>query len=162
MNLITGITLGIALVGVVLSVINTKHLLNRDRIILRVTPQWLRTPEGEPLSLGVEIINLSYIAVGIEEIGFFLSRRRNSKKILLTDIIPTNEAPFSFPYVLQSRSSMTVAVPGYILISKELKDVKCAYARTSCGLIFRGNSGALKQAVYKAKRKDSDTKVQKS
>jgi len=160
MNLITGITLGIALVGLVLSVINTMHSLNRDRIILRVIPEW--TNEYSRPFLRVKVINLSHIAVSIEEIGFFLSRRRNSKKIPLTDIIPTDESPFSFPYMLQPKFSVPIIVSDEIIASKEFKDVKYAYARTSDGSTFKGNSSALKQVVNEAKRKNNDTKVQKS
>ena len=150
MNLITGITLGIALVGLVLSVINTMHSLNRDRIILRVIPEW--TNEYSRPFLRVKVINLSHIAVSIEEIGFSLSRRRNSKKIPLTDIIPTDESPLPFPYVLQPKLSVPIIVSEEIIASKEFKDVKYAYARTSDGSTFKGNSNALKQVVNEAKR----------
>jgi len=150
MNLITGITLGIALVGLVLSVINTMHSLNRDRIILQVIPEW--TNEFSRPFLRVKVINLSHIAVSIEEIGFSLSRRRNSKKIPLTDIIPTDESPLPFPYVLQPKLSVPIIVSEEIIASKEFKDVKYAYARTSDGSTFKGNSNALKQVVNEAKR----------
>ena len=161
MNLITGITLCIALVGAVLGVINTVHSLNRDRIILRVIPEWTDESSNR-LFLRVKVINLSHIAVSIEEIGFFLSRRRNSKKIPLTDIIPTDESPFSFPYMLQPKFSVPIIVSDEIIASKEFKDVKYAYARTSDGSTFKENSSALKQAVNEAKRKNNDTEVQKS
>jgi len=150
MNLITGVTLGIALVGAVLGVINTVHSLNRDRIILRVIPQWMIMPNA--LLLGVEIVNLSYIAVGIEETGFSLSKRKRGERIPFMNPVVLDGG--AFQRVLQPRSSMTVFVPQQIPISEEFKNVKCAYVRTSCGLIFRGSSRALKQAVHEAKMKN--------
>jgi len=165
MNLITGVTLGIALVGVVLGIINTIHSLNRDRIILRVIPVRVLTP-GLSLreDLGVQIINLSYIPVVVSVVGFSLSKRsffpsKGKKDKRIPFINPVVLEGGAFPRVLNPGFLMTILVPEQILKSEKFKSVKFAYARTSCGLIFKGNNRVLMQAIYNAKIKDSSNNV---
>jgi len=158
MNFITILTLVIAVVGAVLGVINTAHSLNSDRIILKVIPEWLITPEGR--HIGIEIINLSYITVGIDEVGFSLTRRvkgRSSLRLVLPNPIVTDGG--KFPRKLEPRFSITLMSSDQIWKSKEFKEVKFAYVRTSCGLFFKGSSGALKQAVLMSEQQDLENGV---
>jgi len=158
MNFITSLTLAIALLGAVLGIINTVYSLNRDRIVLKVIPKWVITPNGK--YIGIEAINLSYIAVGIDEVGFSLTRRvkwRSSLRLPILNPVVTNGG--KFPEKLEPMFSITLIETRPILESKEFKEVKSAYARISCGLIFNGSIRALKQAAYSSKQQHIDDNV---
>jgi len=174
MNFITSMTLAIAVLGAVLGIINTIHSLNRDRILLKVIPEWVVPKGHDERDLGIRVINLSYIAVSVEEIGFEIK----GEKIPLFDPsfeeveVPLFDSGVSlsraalgermFPKRLEPRTSMTVTVPGEVLKSlksEEFKKIKIAYAITNCGLIFKGSSGALRQAVYDDRIKDRGSNV---
>lgn len=155
MNFITSITLAIAVLGAVLGIINTIHSLNRDRILLKIIPKWIIVPSGR--YLGIEIVNLSYIAVVVEEVGFSLTRTIKGERIPLLNPVVLDGGPF--PRRLEPRYSMTVVASKELLKSKEFRRIKFAYAGTSCGLIFKGNSGALRQAVHDCRMKDKGSNV---
>ena len=155
-------TLAIAVLGAVLGIINTIHSLSRDRILLKVIPERVVPKGHNKRDLGIRIINLSYIAVSVEEVGFEIK----GEKIPLFDSgVSLSRAALGermFPKRLEPRTSMTVTVPWEVLKSlksEEFKRVKFAYARTSCGLIFKGSSGALRQAVYDDRIKDRGSNV---
>lgn len=140
-------TIGCAVLGAVLGVINTLTGLNQRRVKLRVTPKLTvrnergafshRTellPNGAP---AVEVINLSAFPVTIAEAGFKLKGEKNSR------VIP--QPPFVFdnkpwPRRLESRESVTVYFSGNHMFPKNLG---MAYATTDCEETREGDSPAL-------------------
>lgn len=143
MSVTEAITLAIAVLGAVLGLVNTWYQLDRSRVKLRVSPKHaISVGAADPrLTFCIEITNLSAFAVTIEEAGVFYkgtqARGAYAQPVLI------DGGPW--PRRLEPRTSVTVygqpptAKPGYPL--------RCAYARTSCGVTRRGNSPAFKQLV---------------
>jgi hypothetical protein len=141
MTILQAATLAIAVLGAVLGLINTWHQLDRTRVKLRVVPKHV-IPYGAAdsrLTFCIEVTNLSAFAVTVEEAGVFY--KGTDSRGAYTQPILIDNGPW--PRRLESRESVTVygqppsVKPGYPL--------KCAYARTTCGVVRRGNSPAFKQ-----------------
>lgn len=138
---IQAITLAIAVLGAVLGVINTWHALDNTRVKLKVQPGHAIPVGGFNPSLNfcIEVTNLSAFAVTVYDVGVFhhgTEARSSFVNPILTD-------GGKWPRRLEPRSSVTVygqrpeSPPGH--------PIKCAYARTHCGVTATGTSGALKQ-----------------
>lgn len=140
MSTIQGITLAIAVLGAVLGVINTWQSLDKSRVKLRVRPKHA-IPVGatDPrLTFCIEVTNLSAFAVTVDETGVFY--RGTDKREAYTQPVLLDGK--GWPRRLEARSSVTVygqppAADGHPL--------KCAYARTECGVTRTGTSPAFKQ-----------------
>lgn len=141
MSLIQGVTLAIAVLGAVLGVINTWHALDRTRVKLRVRPKHAIPVGGfDPrLTFCIEVTNLSAFAVTVEETGV-LYKGSDSRGAYTQPILIDGG---SWPRRLESRSSVTVY--GQPPRSQEGHVLKCAYARTACGVVRKGTSPAFKQ-----------------
>jgi len=141
MSVIESVTLAIAVLGAVLGLVNTWHQLDRSRVKLRVRPKHaIPVGAADPrLTFCIEVTNLSAFAVTIEEAGVFYrgtdSRGAYTQPVLLDG--------GSWPRRLEPRSSVTVY--GQSPIGKPGHPLKCAYARTACGVTRNGNSPAFKQ-----------------
>lgn len=135
------ITLAIAVLGAVLGIINTWHGLDRSRVKLKVLPAHA-IPFGaaDPrLKFCIEITNISAFAVTISDAGVFFKDTDNRGSI----INPMFSDGGNWPRRLDPRSSITVY--SQIPKSENGHKIKCAYAKTQCGVIATGNSAALKQ-----------------
>jgi hypothetical protein len=140
-SLIEGITLAIALLGAVLGVINTWQTLDKDRVKLRVVPKHA-VPVGaaDPsLTFCIEITNLSSFAVTVDETGVFYTGTEQ-RSAYVRPILFDGQG---WPRRLEPRTSVTVY--GQPPTSLRGNPVKCAYARTACGVTQIGNSTALMQ-----------------
>jgi hypothetical protein len=157
-NVITTITIITAVVGaacgiagLVLGIINTWREAQRNRVILKVVPEWAftNTVEGiTPFNFQVEVINLSEFPVVISEVGF--TCRRNAH------LVPTGYAVHNYKYstTLPCRLEPHASCAQYYLLEKgvledhgEFAKVNGAYARTQCGALVTGTSSALRQIV---------------
>lgn len=140
---IVGAVCGVA--GAIFGVINTWHLLRRDKIKLKIIPKHVipvGAIEKAPLNFGLEVINLSEFPVVIEDVGFLLSGGRHGT--LAT--IPGVETNGKLPLRLEPRSSYSKM----FFIDQDTvnwSDVKSAYAHTQCGTEITGTSGALNQII---------------
>ncbi len=141
MTVVGGITLGIAILGAALGVINTWRSVDASRVKLKVTP-------GHAISVGapapllefyIAVTNLSTFPVTIEEVGVFY---RGTQK---RDVFPAQvfNDDGGWPRRLEPRSSVSV----YAARPENLPGhrIKSAYARTSCGVTAVGRSPALRQ-----------------
>lgn len=75
MDIVGGVTLGIALVGAVLGILNTWRNLDRDRPKLRVRPFHVIPVGGygemhSDINFGIEVVNLSSFPLTVSEVGF--------------------------------------------------------------------------------------------
>lgn len=145
MSIIQAVTLAIAVLGAVLGLVNTWHQLDRSRVKLRITPK-RAIPIGaiDPrLTFCIEITNLSVFAVTIEEAGVLFkgtdSRGAYTQPILIDG--------GSWPRRLEARSSVTVY--GQPPVGKPGNPLKCAYARTACGITRHGSSPVFRQMAAK-------------
>lgn len=141
MTVLDAITLSIAVLGAALGLINTWHQLDRTRVKLKVVPKHA-IPYGamDPrINFCIEVTNLSAFAVTIEETGVFY--RGTDHRGAYTQPILIDNGPW--PRRLESRASVTVY--GQSPSAKPGHPLKCAYARTACGVVTCGNSAAFKQ-----------------
>ena len=143
MSILEAVTLAVAVLGAALGLINTWHAIDKKRVKIRVRPKHA-IPVGAAnpqITFCIEITNLSEFSITIDEAGVFYKgtdARGAYTKPILIDGKP-------WPRRLEPRSSVTVygqppqAKPGHPL--------KCAYARTECGVTSTGTSPAFKQLV---------------
>jgi hypothetical protein len=146
-TLIAAITLGIALTGAVLGIINTAHALRRDRVRVRVRPTLVLARGFE--GLAVDVINQGLIPITVAEVGFTIGRGRHPCKIVLARF--ERSLGEALPCRLEPRCCATIVDGGDVTTNPEFPRVTSAYARTACGLVFRGRSGALRQAVKESR-----------
>jgi hypothetical protein len=142
MNIVEGITLAIAVLGAVLGVMNTWQALDNSRVKLRVRPKHaIPFGDADPrLTFCIEITNLSSFAVTIAEAGVFY--RNTDKRGAYGNPVLIDGQPW--PKRLEPRSSVTIY--GQPPFSSDPKhSLKCAYARTECGVTRTGSSPAFKQ-----------------
>ena len=136
------ITFALAVLGSMLGVINTWRNIDKDRVKLRVTPKSalpLGSGMDTSLTFCVEVINLSAIPVTVSEVGI-LYKGKDSRGVM-TAISPIMSPPGDFPRRLQPRSSFTV----YSAKPDNPKGLKCAFAKTDCGVLATGTSPAFRQ-----------------
>jgi hypothetical protein len=155
-----GVTLGIALLGAVLGIINICHQLNRDRLKLKVIPKigfvmgggilagdrrnsmvdaLVRT--GNPARLCIEVINLSSFAVTISDVGFGLVRDGPRHSLINPEI----SAGKKWPTRLKPRESMTAYAPVGTKIDPAVMRRPVAYAATDCDRVRYGSSPIFKE-----------------
>lgn len=131
--------------ALILSAIDTLHQLRRDQVRLKVTPQHI-IPVGAfrnaHVDFGIEVVNLSEFPVVIVDVGFLLAHGRHGTLSTASTIEPNGELPKR----LDPHTSYSVCF-WLDTNTVELGAVKCAYARTQCGVEAKGNSPALRQVV---------------
>jgi hypothetical protein len=142
MSIVEAVTFAIAILGAALGIINTWHGLDKSRVKLRVIPKHV-IPLGDNdqnLTFCIEVTNLSSFAVTVDDVGVFY--KDTDKRGSITH--PVFADGGKWPRRLDPRSSVTIYAQ-----SPKSKSVhhaiKCAYARTECGVTKTGNSPALKQ-----------------
>ncbi len=146
MSVVESITLAIAVLGAVLGIINTWQALDRSRVKLRVRPmQAIPVGAADPrFTFCIEVTNLSAFAVTVHDVGVFYKGTQNRGAYgnpVLLDGKP-------WPRRLEPRSSVTVY--GQPPTRKSGHPIKCAYARTECGVTQTGTSPALKALNHDA------------
>ncbi len=135
------VTLSIAVLGAALGLINTWHGLDKSRPKLRVRPAHAIPVGAAPRSLTfcIEVTNLSAFPLTVCDVGV-LYRGTADRGAVVTPVL-ADGGPW--PRRLESRASVTVyfqrpdSYPG--------RRIKCAYAKTQCGVMKTGTSPALKQ-----------------
>lgn len=140
-TVVQGITLAIALVGAVLGIINTWHGLDKARVKLKVRPAHaIPVGAADPaINLCIQVTNLSAFAVTVHDVGVF-HRRTTARSSFVMPVLADGG---SWPRRLEPRSSVTVY--GQCPDSPPGRRIRCAYARTECGVTKTGTSPALKQ-----------------
>lgn len=162
------ITLGIALVGAILGIVNTWHNLRQSRVRLKVTPQtaqfigpnegvWTSSRELLPGAVPcIEVVNLSSFPVTIDEVGY--SKRSITGRFAVPVPLVYDNKPW--PRRLEPRESVTA----YLKIEREhcpmLRGLHKAYAKTTCDTIVYGNSRALQQLIEFVKATADKLEVQ--
>jgi hypothetical protein len=136
------ITFGLATVGAVLGVLNTWRAITRDQPKIKVIPKRAIPVGGfdERVDFCIEAVNLGTFALTITELGVL--HNGTSGRSTIVQPILLDKGPW--PRRLEPRSSVT----GYFsseLIDVSKHSVRCAYAKTDCGLTFQGTTPALRQ-----------------
>ena len=139
MTVTEGITLGIAILGAVLGLLNTWQNFDKVRVKLVVRPK-TAIPIGaaDPrLRFCIEVTNLSSFAVTVSEVGVLYHGTSNRGAIIRPVLADGGE----WPRRLEARSSVTAYAENPAQGSSHR--IRCAYASTECGVTVRGNSPAL-------------------
>lgn len=140
-------TLGVAILGAGLGIINTLQSIDRDRVKLRVTPKtafsFFPGAVETTTSLCIEVLNRSTFPVTISEVG--LTLHGTDKQFKLFQPILHDGGPF--PRRLEPRSSFTAYFEPGAENHPAFASVKSAYAKTDCGETATGDSPALRSLV---------------
>jgi hypothetical protein len=152
MDISSAITLAIACIGALLGVMNTWKMYDRDKVKLRVIPKMTLRPSptsGNLLEgMCIEVINLSYFPVTIDELGFQL--KGTESRMAVT--VPRFMDGGNFPRTLESRTAFTAYIEYQDIPLDSIKLIKCAYASTQCGERFTGKSKALQEIVDRSSK----------
>lgn len=145
------LTIGCAVLGASLGIINTVTNMNERRVKLKVIPKTAQrsgnsvfSHSGEMLPnsvLAIEIINLSAFAVTISETGFTLKGSSDRCLCPPSPASVMDNKPWPSRR-LDSRESVTVYFPPF---AKYPRNMNVAYAETDCGERRFGDSPALKK-----------------
>lgn len=141
LTVIQSVTLSIAVLGAVLGIVNTWHALDRSRVKLKVRPAHAIPVGGadERLTFCIEVTNLSAFSMTVHDVGIFYRGTDERASFIRPVLIDGG----SWPRRLEPRSSVTVY--GNRPESGPHHRIKCAYARTECGVTRTGSSPALRQ-----------------
>ncbi|QLG88023.1 hypothetical protein HQ393_06975 [Chitinibacter bivalviorum] len=141
MTIIEAITFAIAILGAALGLINTWHNLDKARVKLIVQPKHAVAFGGadENLNFCIEITNLSSFPVTLSETGV-LYHGTMSRGVIIQPVL-LDGGPW--PRRLEPRSSVSIYAQNPAKNSERL--IRCAYAKTACGVTKRATSPALKQ-----------------
>lgn len=129
-TLVQGITLGIAILGAGLGVLNAWRSWNTDRVRVKVSTSLARSLVADEDAICIDVVNLSSFPVTITSVGFDLASGLNHLAVP-KPIFTRGE---SLPVRLESRTSLTVLQPMATLEDEQLAKVTSAYVRTACGL----------------------------
>ena len=152
MTWVTGVTLGIALLGAVLGIINTWHQISKDRVRLRVAPKIVRLVQADQTSgpqLCIEVINLSTFPVTISGVGF--CTRGND--LVVVDPIFLDQG--SCPRRLDPRQSVSAFLNEEWRKDHDLKHARRAFATTQCGVTRYGTVKRLKKQIRDLEGRES-------
>lgn len=146
LSILSGITLSLAVLGAVLGIINTFHALGRDKVRLRVVPKAAFPVGGHgsrKARLCIEVTNMSWFPVTINKVGV-LYHGTDAHGALVQPLMLDGGA---FPRRLESRSSFTVYADPNALVDREGPQIRCAFAKTDCGVLIEGDSPAFQQLL---------------
>ncbi len=138
------VTLGVALLGAALGVMNTWNAMSQRKVRLRVKPSFaIAIPHGGA-AICIDVVNLSAFTVTVTEVGFAPRFTRGSlpRRYVVPD--PAFVDHKSWPRRLEPREAVTAYIDP-ASISDHRRDFYKAYVRTSCGEIAYGHSRALDQ-----------------
>lgn len=128
------VVFGIAILGAGLGVLNYWRSIEKDKVKLKVTPSLYVA--NRQSGLCIEVVNLGFVPVTITAISLEFGKEREwyyfGTAKYSTGLI--------LPHRLQPRESMTALLPPDAHQQIDMKRLRCAFAKTACGLVFRGTS----------------------
>ena len=143
------ITLAIAILGAVLGIINTWRAIDRDRVRLRVVPQHA-IPVGPGMDkrvrMCIEVTNLSTFPLTIAEVGVLFRGTEKRGVVVQPIILDAGQ----FPRRSEARTAFSAYLSPDAFLSHGAAQIRCAYAKTACGVVAKGDSPALRQMVEEA------------
>ena len=144
MTVVDGITLAIAIIGALLGVVNTWNSVSNTKPKMRV--RFLAnysTPDIRLSGYSIEVVNLSSFSLTIQEVGLSMSPfwKRDIERLLLTS---NSRMGDQMPCRLEPREQGNFYFQGEIS-GQSPKKITAAYAKTSCGLYFRGHTPVLQK-----------------
>lgn len=135
------ITLGLAILGAVLGILNAWVSLRRDQVRLRVRPLSVIVTHGLPFDFGIEVINLSLFPVTLEEVGFTLDGNSANCGDRAVVFQPHTSDGGPWPRRLEPLPAVTLYFETRYL-PRPLSRLGRAYARTACWEFAYGSTPA--------------------
>jgi len=139
------VTLSIAIIGAILGIINTWYNLDKNRVKLKVLPSHAFSigNVNQDFNFCISVTNLSSFAITIHEIGILYHDTDSRGAITYPIFLDSGK----WPRKLEPRTSFSA----YSLLDKSNTSykIKCAYAKTECGLMIKGTSAALNEIANK-------------
>lgn len=132
------VVFGIAPLGAGLGVLNYWRSIDKDRVKLKVTPS--RYVSNRQNGLCIEVINLGFAPVTITAISLEFGKEREWYYFGTTKY--STGAPL--PHRLQPREAIAALLPPDAHEQIDMERLRCAFAKTACGLVFRGTSPVFK------------------
>jgi hypothetical protein len=153
-----------AFVGMCLGIYNFWKERDKEKVKLRVIPISVQKKVVDPLGniigfitsenefkdnssqdlFAIGIVNISRFTVIINEIGFLVSGTKQRMSIPIPLLVNQEKLPKK----LEPRETVTFYVNlQTILSSPNVKNIYCAFAKTSCDHIETGKTKALKQLI---------------
>ena len=133
------LTMGAAVIGAVLGIMNTWNAMNQKKVRLRVLPAYSIMTASGAVGFSIEVTNLSPFPVTITEVGVMLPGK---KRIPILDPFFADRG--DWPRRLEARSVVTAHFGLHYLLNANQKFGK-AYAHTACGEHRYGSSKALNE-----------------
>jgi len=136
MGWVEGVTLGIAVTGAVLGLINTAWALWRDRVRIRVRVAWLGAGMSGDPPVTVEVVNRSYLAVTLVEVAWVQSSDAKRRGPFLGFDNQDVERTGGLPFRLEARSIFTLT--DFTLgLSRDVEggSLSAVIVRTACGTV---------------------------
>lgn len=143
MDALQGTTLGVAVLGAVLGVLNTWRMFRQDRVRLRVEPQ-IAAIRNRSLRLCVEVTNLSNFEVTIAQVAFLLHGRKVRVAVGCEALGVSHGGQEAR---LSPRASHTFFVPASAAEDDDLASLSAVQVRTACGHFAKASNGALRWYV---------------
>lgn len=137
------ITMGVALLGAVLGIMNTWRSMSANKVRLRVKPAYAVNALHGEIAFSIEVVNLSAFPVTVSEVGITIGGN-TTKNGRVPVLEPTMLDGGNWPRRLETRTSVSCYFDPSIFPGSS-NNLGRAYARTSCGETRYGNSPALKQ-----------------
>jgi hypothetical protein len=137
----TGVTLGIALTGATLGVLNFWRSVTRDRVNVKVTPRRYATDSGLD-GFCIEVINLGFIPITIDQVGFTLPKGQVMLPVEVSFV-----GSLRLPERLEPRTSLTYYFRPGASKNEDFSVLRGAFAQTACGKTFKGKSDFLKAPI---------------
>jgi hypothetical protein len=142
-----GVTLGIALLGAALGIINTCYnVMWRDRIRVKVVPVWLFFGDSQE-QMAIDVTNLSYLDVTITSAGFGARGDKGIYTIVPSDLLHGG----ALPRRMQPRTSITILVSHGAENQEWMAKIDYAVVKTACGRRFKGTTPALRGQIKKVR-----------
>lgn len=136
-------TLGIAVLGATLGVLNTWRTFNQDRVRIRVAAMYCLIGDGREC-LGIEVVNLSSFPVTITGIGCTMAGGK--KRLWLhPDLLSTGD---TLPKRLEPRTGFTALAGPGATEHLEFRGARKPFVATACGLKINGSAKGLATAIH--------------
>jgi hypothetical protein len=113
-----------------------------EPVYLEVRPFWTDTKDGGQ-RLSIEVVNGGVVPVTVQQVGFKLRDQRG--EIAFIPVAPGDILPKHL-----YAKPLTLVSPAGTEHDPAMKEVICAFARTSMGSEFTGTSPALQDLIAKA------------
>ena len=128
---------GVAVLGAGLGVMNYWRAVEKDKIRLRVGPCLYY---GEDVKgLCIDVVNIGFVPITVQHAGIEIGPKKEWYYY-----VPRLSNGGKLPHRLGPRDAITIYLPPEANSEPRMQDARCAFAKTACGLYFRGTSPAFR------------------